>query len=67
MNNIVSVAENAKKIASGPPVVCECGDTWYSIFDKLYVSAYNECKSCSDTSDLMDRSVNINEIINAIL
>lgn len=66
--NIVEVAENYKKILEGPPVTCggDCGEELYSSFDKLYVTAYGECATCTPDDDLERQSEAIFTIIQAI-
>lgn len=66
MNEITKVAQNYQEIATGPPVICACGEEWYSLFDKLYVSAYGKCTSCSTVEEVERLSKNIFAIIQAI-
>lgn len=66
MNNIVEVAQNAKKIMSGAPVTCPCGEKWFSPFDKLYVSAYGKCTKCSDADEIVELGTNIFNIVNSV-
>jgi len=66
MNKIVETAQNYKQIMSGPPVTCSCGEKWFSPFDKLYVTAYGKCTSCSTTEEIEQLSENIFATINAM-
>lgn len=65
MNNIVEVAENSQSIMSGNPIVCPCGEKWFSPFDKLFVSAYGKCTSCASDTEVEELSENIFAIIEA--
>lgn len=63
MNNIVEVAKNYKQIMASQPITCTCGEKWFSPFDKLYVSAYGKCTSCSSSEEIEKLSENIFSII----
>lgn len=63
MNNIIEVVQKYKEIMSGPPVTCSCGERWFSPFDKLYVTAYGKCTSCSTAEEIERLSENIFAII----
>ena len=65
MNNIYEVAKNSKSIIGGVPVVCSCGEKWFSPFDKLFVAAYGKCISCSSGEEIEKLSGNIFAIIEA--
>ncbi len=65
MNRIVEVVQNYREIMSGPPVTCTCGEEWFSPFDKLYVSAYSRCTTCSTAEEIEQLSESIFAIIQA--
>lgn len=65
MNKIVEVARNHKEIISGTPVTCACGEMWFSLFDKLYVTTYNKCSTCSTPEELERLSENIFALLEA--
>jgi RNA polymerase subunit RPABC4/transcription elongation factor Spt4 len=51
--NIIKVAKKAKEIVARPPVTCPvCGDTWFSPFDKLYVTTMDKCTMCSTDAEI---------------
>ena len=66
MNNIIYVAENSQSIMKGNPITCPCGETWFSPFDKLFVSAYDICRSCATDTEFEEMSENIFAIIEAV-
>lgn len=66
MNKIVEVAQNCQSIIDGGPVICQCGEKWFSPFDKLFVSAYGKCVSCAPPDEVDELSENIFAIIEAV-
>lgn len=67
MNNILEVTEKCHEIAAGPPVTCkECGEQWFSVFDKLFIAAYGMCVDCIPGEEFELMTDNIFEIIEAM-
>lgn len=63
---LIETAQDYKKILLGPPIVCPCGERWFSPFDRLYVSAYSKCTTCSTVEEIDELSGNIFAIIEAL-
>lgn len=65
--NIIEVAKNAKEIMASQNVYCHmCGEKQFSLFDKLYVSAYKICVMCDSEENVTKRSENIFSIIEGV-
>jgi len=61
--SIYETAKNYEKVMASPPVICSCGEKWFSPFDKLYVDAYGKCTSCSSEDEINKLSGDILNII----
>ena len=45
-------AENIKKVMRRPPVRCpKCDESFFSIFDKTYLTVYGICYGCDPNTD----------------
>lgn len=65
MNKVIEVAENKDAIIKTPRIYCnECGEDYYSEFDKLYIKAFGKCVSCTpDDAEIEHNSNQIFQIM----
>jgi hypothetical protein len=64
---IVETARDCKEIMAGPPVTCgDCKECLFSLFDKLYISAWGQCATCTPDNDLDHQSSAIFAIIKGV-
>ncbi|MCK5605674.1 hypothetical protein KAR91_27515 [Candidatus Pacearchaeota archaeon] len=64
MNNIIAVAENKDKILEKLTCHCpKCNDELYSVFDRLYIAAFDLCIICTPDSELEENGNMIAQIL----